>query len=141
MSASPQKKLRVLFVDDEEAIRSVMKIELPHMGHDVTLCASGEEAIQAIDKNTFDAAILDLRMPGLSGEGLHDKLRTMEESLPVVIITGHGGAQSRTAVPGSELRIYPELRHEILNEPEWESVLGDLFGWLGRREQGSEGMG
>jgi alpha-beta hydrolase superfamily lysophospholipase len=41
---------------------------------------------------------------------------------------------------GSELRVYPELRHEILNEPEWESVLDDFFAWLGKREQGSEGM-
>ena len=41
-------------------------------------------------------------------------------------------------VPGSELRIYPELRHEIFNEPEWESVLGDVLAWLGKREQGSE---
>ncbi|MBW2267624.1 MAG: lysophospholipase [Deltaproteobacteria bacterium] len=71
-------------------------------------------------------------------------------ALPVLLL--HGGddplipsSSSRrfadtVTAPGSELRIYPELRHEILNEPEWESVLGDLFAWLGQSERGSEGM-
>ena len=60
-------KLRVLFVDDEAAIREVMRIELPRMGHDVTICEDGQSALLALDKITFDAAIVDLRMPGLSG--------------------------------------------------------------------------
>lgn len=90
MSASPQKTLRVLFVDDEDAIRSVMQIELPHMGHDVTMCASGEEAISAIDKNTFDAAIIDLKMPGLSGWDVVEHLKTVSPETEFVISTGHG---------------------------------------------------
>ena len=38
--------------------------------------------------------------------------------------------------PGSDLRIYPELRHEIFNEPEKESVLADLLEWIRKREVG-----
>ncbi|MAG94328.1 MAG: transcriptional regulator, partial [Planctomycetaceae bacterium] len=63
MNSSPDK-LRVLFVDDEAPIRSVMQIELPRMGHDVTVCEDGQTALDALEANSFDAAIVDLRMPG-----------------------------------------------------------------------------
>lgn len=90
MSSTPQKKLRVLFVDDEAAIRTVMKIELPRMGHDLTYCDSGEEAIDAIDKNTFDAAIIDLRMPGKSGWDVVEHLKAVSPETEFIISTGHG---------------------------------------------------
>jgi DNA-binding NtrC family response regulator len=90
LSSAPQKTLRVLFVDDEPAIRSVMQIELPHMGHDVTLCENGEEALVAIDKQSFDAAIIDLRMPGISGWDVVDHLKTVSPETEFVISTGHG---------------------------------------------------
>ena len=68
MSQSAPNKLRVLFVDDEAAIRDVMRIELPRMGHESPcICEDGQAAIAAIEKNTFDVAIVDLRMPGISG--------------------------------------------------------------------------
>ena len=44
--------------------------------------------------------VLDLRMPGLSGEGLQDRLRTMEEALPVIIITGHADTQVMARMMG-----------------------------------------
>lgn len=68
-------KLRVLFVDDEAAIRSVMKIELPRMGHDVTFCEDGESALKVLENHTFDAAIVDLRMPGISGWDVIDHIK------------------------------------------------------------------
>ena len=77
------------------------------------------------------AAAGNVALPVLLAHGAED---------PLVLAGGSRQFAEAVTVPGSELRIYPELRHEILNEPEWESVLGDLFGWLGRREQGSEGM-
>ena len=61
------QRLRVLFVDDEAMIREVMRIELPRMGHEVTVCDGGEAAISAIDAGAFDAAIVDLKMPGIDG--------------------------------------------------------------------------
>jgi alpha-beta hydrolase superfamily lysophospholipase len=59
---------------------------------------------------------------------------------PLVLASGSRQFAEAVQVSGSELRIYPELRHEILNEPEWESVLGDLLDWLAKRGQGAEGM-
>ena len=89
-SAKTSHKLKVLFVDDEPAIRSVMQIELPRMGHQVTFCANGEEAVAALDKHPFDAAIVDLRMPGIDGWGVVDHLKKVAPETEFVISTGHG---------------------------------------------------
>jgi DNA-binding NtrC family response regulator len=90
LSNSTQHKLRVLFVDDEAGIREVMRIELPRMGHDVTLCENGEAALQALESHTFDAAIIDLRMPGLSGWDVVDHLKKVSPDTEFIISTGHG---------------------------------------------------
>ena len=75
MSSSTQHKLRVLFVDDEPAIREVMKIELPRMGHDLTVCEDGQSALKVLEDSSFDAAIVDLKMPGLSGWDVVEHLK------------------------------------------------------------------
>lgn len=83
-------RLRVLFVDDEAMIREVMRIELPRMGHDVTVCENGEQAIEAVDAGSFDAAIVDLRMPGIDGWQVVDHLRTVSPDTQIIIHTAHG---------------------------------------------------
>lgn len=90
MSSSIQHKLRVLFVDDEPAIRSVMKIELPRMGHDVTICEDGQSAIDVLEKQSFDAAIIDLRMPQVSGWDVVEHLQKVSPETEFIISTGHG---------------------------------------------------
>jgi DNA-binding NtrC family response regulator len=91
--AAATNKLRVLFVDDEAPIREVMRIELAHLGHTVTICESGEQAVAAIDKQTFDAAIIDLRMPGMSGWDVVGHLKAVNPECEVIINTGHGSME------------------------------------------------
>jgi DNA-binding NtrC family response regulator len=93
LNQSALNKLRVLFVDDEAPIRDVMRIELPRMGHETTLCEDGQAAIAAIEKNTFDAAIVDLRMPGISGWDVVAHLRTSSPETEIIISTGHGNME------------------------------------------------
>lgn len=94
MTAANPNRLRVLFVDDESAIREVMKIELPRMGHDVVICEDGQAALKALDEHTFDAAIVDLRMPGLSGWDVIDHIKKVSPETEVVISTGHGDMEA-----------------------------------------------
>ena len=68
--------LRVLFVDDEAPIREVMRIELPRMGHEVTVCEDGETALEVLAEHHFDAAIVDLKMPGISGWEVTDPIKS-----------------------------------------------------------------
>ncbi|MEX1229087.1 MAG: sigma-54 dependent transcriptional regulator [Planctomycetaceae bacterium] len=90
---SSANKLRVLFVDDESAIRDVMKIELRRMGHDACICEDGAAALKALETQTFDAAIVDLRMPGLSGWDVIDHIKQVSPETEVIISTGHGSMQ------------------------------------------------
>ena len=93
MSPTALNKLRILFVDDEAPIREVMKIELQRMGHDAIICEDGRAAIAAADKNSFDAAIVDLRMPGLSGWDVIEHLKHVSPDTDVIISTGHGNME------------------------------------------------
>ena len=79
-----------MFVDDEAMIREVMRIELPRMGHDVTVCESGEKALEVIDTGSFDAAIVDLRMPGIDGWAVIDHLKEVSPDTQIIIHTAHG---------------------------------------------------
>lgn len=88
--SSSANKLRVLFVDDEAPIREVMRIELPRMGHDVTICEDGEAALKSLENSTFDAAIVDLRMPGMSGWDVVEHMKQVSPDTEVIIHTGHG---------------------------------------------------
>jgi DNA-binding NtrC family response regulator len=90
LSSESPSKLRVLFVDDESPIREVMRIELPRMGHEATICEDGAAALQAIEKTAFDAAIIDLKMPGITGWEVVERLREVSPETDVVISTGHG---------------------------------------------------
>jgi DNA-binding NtrC family response regulator len=93
--------LRVLFVDDEEPLRELMRDELPRMGHEVTVCADGQTAVQAMEKSSFDAAILDLRMPGMSGIEVLDHLKKVSPDTEAVVMTGY--ASMETAIEAVRL--------------------------------------
>lgn len=71
-------------------IREVMRIELPRMGHEVTVCDGGQAAIDAVNATTFDAAIVDLRMPGIDGWQVVDHIKSVSPETQVVIHTAHG---------------------------------------------------
>lgn len=79
---------RILIVDDEESIRKVLQLMLKNMcGGSVRTCASGEEALELLEKERFDAIILDLRMPRISGQQLYERLPKHLKKT-VVFLTG-----------------------------------------------------
>lgn len=123
MTTPTHSKLRVLFADDELPLQELMRREIPQMGHDVTVCPDGHTALAAAEKNSYDAAILDLRMPGLSGIEVLERLKQITPETEVLILTGH--ATIETAVEA--------LRHgafDYLTKPckllELESILGRI---------------
>ena len=64
----------VLFVDDEPSLRRVAQRYLARLGHHVELAANGEEALKLLQTRRFDVIVTDLRMPGLGGEELYQRL-------------------------------------------------------------------
>jgi DNA-binding NtrC family response regulator len=88
--------LRILFADDERHLRELMQLELPRMGHEVSVCTDGRAAIDMIAKGTYDAAILDLQMPGLGGIQVLEQAKDQSPETEFIILTGH--ATLETAV-------------------------------------------
>ena len=76
-------------VDDDEAVRTALRRLLRAMGHEVSVFASAEE-YEAIAVEA-DCLIVDLRLPGLNGFELRERLRTRGSLIPIVFITGDGG--------------------------------------------------
>ncbi|MEM1303915.1 MAG: response regulator, partial [Planctomycetota bacterium] len=86
--------LSLLFADDERSLQELMKLELPRMGHTVTVCPDGMTAVAAIEKNSFDCAILDLDMPGLTGVEVIGRLKELSPETEAVILTGKSTTES-----------------------------------------------
>jgi DNA-binding NtrC family response regulator len=101
LAAPPHKSLRILFVDDEKSLQEFMRSELPRLGHDVTVCPDGRAALKALEKSTFDAAILDLRMPGLTGMEVLEQLKQITPDTEAIVMTGH--ASMETAIEAVRL--------------------------------------
>jgi DNA-binding NtrC family response regulator len=88
-------------VDDEKSLQEFMRSELPRLGHEVTVCPDGAAALKVLDKYTFDAAILDLRMPGMSGIEVLQHLKQVSPDTEALVMTGH--ASTDTAVAAMRL--------------------------------------
>ncbi len=78
---------RVLIADDEESIRTVLSAALGQAGHDVETVGTGREALAAILGHDFDVALVDIRMPDMSGLDVLARIREAEHPASVIVIT------------------------------------------------------
>jgi two-component system, response regulator, stage 0 sporulation protein F len=81
---------RILVVDDEESIRSLLQAILQRRHQEVIVAASGEEALEAFRRHAPDVTILDLKMPGMNGLQVLRHIRAIAPVAPVIILTGAG---------------------------------------------------
>jgi len=84
---------RVLVVDDDRAVRTVLQVNLTKHGMHVTLTQSPDEALDSLRAFPFDVVLTDVRMPGGTGIELLEKVRQGWPDVPVVIMTGYGSVQ------------------------------------------------
>ncbi|MBZ0267717.1 sigma-54 dependent transcriptional regulator [bacterium] len=80
---------RILIVDDEAGLRKVLQILLTKEGYDVSAASAGMEALELLDRESFDAVITDIKMPGMSGIELLANIRARDPGLPVIIMTAY----------------------------------------------------
>ena len=83
-------KQRLLVIDDEAAIRDTMRMLLEYDGYEVLVAGSGQEGLALVEKEHPDLVFLDVKMPGMDGLEVLSRLRGMNDSLPVVIVSAHG---------------------------------------------------
>jgi DNA-binding NtrC family response regulator len=91
---SPARPMRILFADDEPALQELMRIELPRLGHEATVCPDGRTALAALDRTAYDCVIVDLDMPGVGGLEVIARVRETSPDTETVIITGKSSVES-----------------------------------------------
>ena len=85
---------RILVADDEESMRWVLSKALRKKGFTVDLARDGDEALRLIRSESYDLAILDIKMPGISGLDLLDKVHELKADLLVIIMTAEAGMKN-----------------------------------------------
>jgi two-component system phosphate regulon response regulator PhoB len=90
---------RILVVEDEPAIAELMSLNLRHAGHEVTLAASAEAAMAAVDGQLPDLVVLDWMLPGQSGLALARRWRADERTraLPIIMLTARSEEADKLA--------------------------------------------
>lgn len=101
----------LLLVDDEPDFLRATSTALSRRGFAVTTASSGEEALAALQGSRPDLMVLDLKMPGLGGIETLRRLRETDQTLPVIILTGHGDVDA--AIAGIRLSVVDFLQKPI----------------------------
>lgn len=88
------EKYKILFVDDDSAIRSIVDKYLSKAGYKVSLAESGVEALKLLKDSKFDIVFTDFKMPGINGIELLSRIKEYSPEIEVIIVTGHGTLES-----------------------------------------------
>ena len=108
----------ILVVDDEASIRRTLREILEYEDYDVEEAEDGEEALEKLSAASYDAALLDIKMPKLDGMEVLERAREKAPEVPIVMISGHGTIE--TAVEATKLGAFdfiekpPDLNRLLL---------------------------
>jgi DNA-binding NtrC family response regulator len=149
--SKPVSRLKILFADDEPALQELMSLELPRMGHEVTVCPDGATACAALEKNTYDCIIVDLDMPGMNGIQVIGRCKELSPDTDAVVLTGkssfetavqalrHGAVDYLTKP--CKLVDLKALLHRVARQREWINKVRALKHQLERVEGKTELVG
>lgn len=114
------EKIKILVVDDEEMVRALFQRILQNAGYDVIAAPNGGEALSVIAQGGIDMALLDIKMPGLSGVDVLGKIKADELDLCVIMVTAVADVQ--VAVEAMKLGA-----HDYITKPfDQAEVLGKI---------------
>jgi two-component system nitrogen regulation response regulator NtrX len=120
-------KPRVLIVDDEDAVRSSLKMIFEYEGYEVLLAANGPVGLKLAEQESPDLVFLDIKMPQMDGLEVLKQLKEKDGSIPVVILSGHGTV--KTAVEAVKLGAYDFIE----KPPDSERILIAARNALGQK--------
>ena len=112
---------RILLVDDDPAIVSVLSRFLGHQGYTVVGAGTGQEALNCLQCEVFPLVILDLKLPDIPGIELLENLKSQAPDTEVILFTGLGGMES--AVQALRLGAYDYIVKSELRLPDLQAVV------------------
>jgi DNA-binding NtrC family response regulator len=124
----------ILIIDDEAAIRDSLETLLTMEGFHVTMAVDGPSGLEQLAHNEFDLLLLDLALPGESGIDLLPRIREMQPSLPIIMITAYGkvsnvvdairaGAENFVQKPWDNEKLLADIRAAIGRHKAEEEVV------------------
>src|SRR4051812_42594062 len=133
-------KARIRFIKDDVSLAGKLRVALEDEGFAVTHCVRGDEGLAMANRESFDAGLSDLRLPGLGGLEVVRKLHETQPGLPLVLMTAYGAVE--TAIKATQLGAYDYVQKPFEME-ELIAVLrrageggGVVLEKLGRAEKG-----
>ena len=97
MSDPPMNERHILIVDDEELYRELLGGRLGRQGYRVSEAGDGEGALRCIEEGGVELALIDIKMPGMDGIELLERIKQLAPRTEVVVLTGHGSIDSAIA--------------------------------------------
>jgi DNA-binding response OmpR family regulator len=99
---------RILIVDDDRSIGTMLKRSLARHGFAVDATSSAEEALTLADTTSYDAALVDLVMPGRDGASLADELRRRIPGIPIGLLTGYRNSPLVPTAERAGAKLFPK---------------------------------
>lgn len=88
---------KILVVEDEELIRTMLQINLENDDFDVITCESAERMLEKLNRHRFDLILLDIKLPGINGQEALELLRTRGIETPVIMVTAVENTSSKVS--------------------------------------------
>jgi two-component system, NtrC family, nitrogen regulation response regulator NtrX len=107
-------KSRILVIDDEAAIRDSLRMILEYEGYEFLGAASGQDGLAMVERENPDLVFLDIKMPGMDGLEVLQRIKAADETVPVVMISGH--ATVTTAVDATKLGALDFIEKPLASE-------------------------
>jgi len=118
---APRGPLRILLAEDEAINRLVIVDMLERLGHKTDCVDNGVEALQAVERETYDVILMDIQMPGVDGIEATRRIRDMKgDRLPIIALTAH-------ALSGDRERCLAAGMNDYLSKPVRMSALQDVL--------------
>ncbi|MDL2279891.1 response regulator [Desulfovibrio sp. OttesenSCG-928-G11] len=86
--------MHILVVDDEREFLELMNNRLQKRGFTVSVAANGDDALTMVEGGSYDAMVLDVKMPGTDGIEVLRRVKQMKPDLPVLLLTGHASIEA-----------------------------------------------
>jgi CheY-like chemotaxis protein len=104
---------KVLVIDDEPGIRSLLDTLLSRKGYDVVLAENGQKGLECFRRDRPDVLVLDLKMPGMDGLTVLRQVRSLDPRMPVIILTGAGTPETEQRVRALGVTEYVEKEFSL----------------------------
>ncbi|MEZ5420171.1 MAG: sigma-54 dependent transcriptional regulator [Vicinamibacterales bacterium] len=110
----PGQSARILVVDDDAAIRDSLRMILEYQGYAVMTAATGDEGVALVEREAPDLVFLDVKMPGMDGLEVLQRVTHLTDVTPIVVMSGHGTIS--TAVEATRLGAFDFVEKPVETE-------------------------